>query len=84
MSFVQWFSKLDTVTTSKVSFPPLIIHITPLEHIHTLCEPAQLAAQHRELVAGAPLVLGRRGLLRRWWRGRRLRRGLLRVWWCLY
>ena len=44
--------------------------ITPLEHVHALCEPAQLAAQPRELVASAPLGLaGRHGLLRRGWRG---------------
>ena len=42
---------------------PLIFHyglLTPLEHVHALCEPAQLAAQHRELVAGEPLVGTRR------------------------
>ena len=41
---------------------PLIFHyglLTPLEHVHALCEPAQLATQPSELVAGAPLVLER-------------------------
>ena len=46
--------------------------ITPLEHVHAPCEPTELAAQPRELVASAPLGLaGRHGLLRR---GRRRRR----------
>ena len=57
---------------------PLIFHyglLTPLEHVHALCEPAQLATQPSELVAGAPLVLERHGRRGLW------RRGLLRGWW---
>ena len=36
----------------------------PLERVHTPCEPTELTTQPCELVAGAPLVLGRRE-----WRG---------------
>ena len=38
--------------------------LTSLEHVHALCEPTELTTQPCELVAGAPLVLGRRE-----WRG---------------